>query len=471
MRCSVSRLFPAVLLATLILSACGSVPTPTPATPSTPAGTGTPMPSPTVTPSATATTTTPLQVDLAALSGVHIQVWDAFSGAASQAFVDQAAAFNTNNTWNIVVYPNDYGDYTTLLDAVNAGLQAGQTPDLVVALPEQVLAWDASKAVVDLNPYVGDPTWGLSAGDMADIPAAFWSQDTVGGRRLGVPAARSAHYLFYNATWAHELGFTAPPGTADDFRKQACAANASFRTDSNPQNDGYGGWVVDTTWQTTLSWMAAFGGSVLQDGAYSFRNDQNLAALQYLKKLYDDHCAWISTDPVPYDAFAGRAALFISGDLAEVPMVANAMARAKNTDEWTLIPFPGPQDSALVAYGPSVSVLASTPEKQLAGWLFARWLLSPENQVQWVHATGLLPVRSSALTALTDYRSSRPQWDAAVGALGLDEGAPELASWRSVRYLLDDGLSSIFRTNMAVGKIPAVLAQMDAMAAELGKTQ
>jgi multiple sugar transport system substrate-binding protein len=470
MRSPLQRLFPAVLLAVLTLSACGSLPTPPPVTASLPAGTGTPAPTPTASPSATATATIPLQIDPAALKGLHLQVWDAFSGPSSQAFVDLVAAFNTNNDWGIVVSPSGYGDYTSLFDAINAGLQAGQIPELVAALPEQILAWDASKAVVDLNPYVGDPAWGMQSGDIADIPSAFWAQDSVDGRRLGVPAQRSAHYLFYNATWAHELGFSAPPASADDFRQQACAANASFRTDSSPQNDGYGGWIVDPAWQTTFAWMAAFGGSALQDGAYSFRNDQNLAALQYLKKLYDEHCAWISTDPVPYDAFARRAALFISADLAEVPMVANAMVRAKNPDEWTLIPFPGPQDSALVAYGPSFSVLTSTPAKQLAGWLFARWLLSPENQARWVEATGLLPERSSALQALADYRSAQPQWEAAVGALGLARGTPELASWRSVRYLLEDGLGSIFRTDMAVDKIPAVLAQMDAMAEELGKT-
>ena len=47
---------------------------------------------------------------------------------------------------------------------MNAALDSGQTPDLVAALPEQTLTWDASGAVVDLNPYLNDPTWGLGRG-------------------------------------------------------------------------------------------------------------------------------------------------------------------------------------------------------------------------------------------------------------------------------------------------------------------
>ena len=172
------------------------------------------------------------------------------------------------------------------------------------------------------------------------------------------------------------LGFDNPPATADEFRQQACAANASFRKDKDPKNDGYGGWIVDTHWQTTYSWLLAFGGSVTDGNAYGFRTDPNLATLQFLKGLYDDHCAWLSTEPTPFDSFARRSALFVSGDLAELPLETESMSRLKNADEWTVIPFPGPQTSAVVAYGPSYTLLKSTPEKQLAAWLFARWLLS-----------------------------------------------------------------------------------------------
>jgi len=115
---------------------------------------------------------------------------------------------------------------------------------------------------VDLNLYLNDPTWGLGKDTIADIPPIFFAQDNVDGNQLGLPAQRSARFLFYNETWAHELGFDTPPTTADEFRQQACAANASYRNDSDPQNDGYGGWIVDTHWQTTYSWLLAFGGGV-----------------------------------------------------------------------------------------------------------------------------------------------------------------------------------------------------------------
>ncbi len=363
--------------------------------------------------------------------------------------------------------PTGYGDYTSLFDAMNTALDSGQAPDLVAALPEQTLAWEALGKVVDLQPYLGDPQWGLGTDAIADIPSIFWAQDNVNGKQLGVPAQRSARFIFYNQTWAHELGFANPPTTADEFRQQACAANASFLKDADPKNDGYGGWIVDTDWQTTYSWLLAFGGGVADGSAYGFRTDPNLAALQFIKGLFDGHCAWLSTEPTPFDSFARRSALFISGDLAELPAEMESMTRLKNSDEWTVLPFPGPQESGLVAYGPSYTVLKSTPEKQLAAWLFARWLLSPESQAQWVEATGLFPLRNSVLDMIGPYLLASPQWDAAVASLSQAQDVPQMASWRKVRYVLEDGMTVLFQENLPLDKLPALLVEMDSMAQEL----
>ncbi len=454
-----------LLAAGCILSGCLPASPSVPATPDLLPGTETAAPA--ITP--TSTQIPPIEVDASALQGIGIQAWHAFTGEAVNIFNSQVAQFNSSNQWGIVVTSTGYGDYPSLFDSVNAALDSGGAPDLVAALPEQTLNWNASGAVIDLTPYIHDRVWGLENGAVADFPPVFWEQDGTGGRQLGVPAERSARFIFYNKTWAHELGFDSPPGTAEDFRRQACAANASFRSDADPTNDGYGGWIVDTDWQTTYSWLLAFGGSVVDGATYSLRTDPNLAALQFLKGLYDDHCAWLTTDLTPFDSFARRSALFISGDLGEVPLVSEAMSRLGNQDEWTVIPFPGTAGSVLVAYGPSYSVLKSTPAKQLAAWLFARWMLMPPEQAQWVEAAGILPLRSSVLDQVGSYRLASPQWDAAVGELSLAQGVPHLASWRKVRYVLEDGAAAIYQANTPLDQIPSVLTEMDSMAKELNK--
>ena len=129
----------------------------------------------------------------------------------------------------------------------------------------------------------------------------------------------SARFLLYNASWAHDLGLNSAPVTADDFQAQACAAHATMLTDKIKSNDAMGGWLVDTQPVTALSWLTAFGGGVLEGNGYHFLTPNNLHSFLFLKQLYDNSCAWTTTDPsTVYDAFANRKALFSTANLEEL---------------------------------------------------------------------------------------------------------------------------------------------------------
>jgi len=405
-----------------------------------------------------------IPVHAEALKGIKVHIWHVYMGLAEEAFTSQLMAFNSTNEWGIAVYQTAYASYTELLEAVDASLAGGGSPDLVVLLPEQALSLQT--ALVDLNLYVHEPQWGMSETDLADIPSVFWMQDEVNGLRLGIPAQRTARLLAYNQTWASELGSNALPLTAEEFQQQACAANNSKRLDADPGNDGYGGWIIDVDPYTVLSWFSAFGGGVMEGDAYQFTNDENLAALAYLKNLYDTNCAYLSTEPNPYLSFANRSGLFATLNLGELGMMAEMLSLAGNRDDWTVLPFPG-EEPALVTFGPSYSLLKSTDAEQLAAWLFLRWLLSPENQAEWARTTGLFPLRISSIDLLADYRTNHPQWGAAVDLLPFAKGAPQRASWMQVRYVLGDGLSYLFRMNTPVENLENILAEMDVLAQEL----
>ena len=410
------------------------------------------------------TTETPrpsLGIDPAALRGREIVTWHAFVGETQTLFEEQVSLFNSVNEWGIIIQTEGFGDYLTLDEAMQAGAVEGKIPHLLITLPEQALAWQAEGLVVELAPYRDDPGFGLSDSDVADFPAVLWTS-------IGAPAQRSARYLYYNQTWAHEMGFTAPPQTPEEFRQQACAANAAFKSDPDPADDGVGGWVVDDNWQTVYSWTLAFGGKSVEEGSFTLNSEGNEDALVFLKSLYDENCAWLPATDTPYQAFAARKALFVSGDLAELAAARLAISAADSEDEWSLVPFPGTESPLAVGYGPSYTLLRSSPEEQLAAWLFTRWMLSAGNQARWVETTGLLPVRYSVMDMVTPYRNAHPQWEMAALSLDLLQAPPELAAWRKARYLLEDGVKTMFQVNLPVGEIPALLEQMQETALDLG---
>ena len=430
------------------------------------------MPSASGTPSATSTPNAggQLGIQKEALKGVKIQVWDPWFGVESSLFESQVKEFNQTNEWGIIVQSTSQINYGQLYDNTTAALPTVNRPQLVIALPEQALEWNANDYVVDLNPYVNDSVYGFNSTDAKDFPAVFLTQDTVGGKILGLPAERSARFILYNASWARQLGFDAAPRTADEFRQQACRAHQFMLTDTTRSNDAQGGWLVDTNSMTALSWLTAFGGGVLEENDYRFLTPKNIAALTFVKQLYDDNCAWSAqADTNLPDAFAAREALFMAAGLEELSAYARSMATANNSDEWTVLSFPGDVQNGLIIYGSSFVVLKSTPEQQLAAWLFVRWMLAPDRQAKWVDVTGLFPLRTSLLDSLGDYKNSHPQWAAAVAMIHEGQIQPQLASWRKVRVMLGDGFDSMFRTNMPAGRVAEILAIMESTARDLSK--
>ncbi len=454
-----------VVLLVLIVSACQSS---APENPSV-------SPPQNLAPNETTTPPTPpspvsrLNVEADALQGITVDVWHPWRGPEASLFEQQVQDFNRINPWGISVQAEGMQTYTELFERISPTIYGPDRPDVVISLPEHALIWDEDEAVLDLNPYVNDPLFGLSDTEISDFPTVFWAQDEVNGKRYGVPAQRTGRFILYNLTWAKELGFDDPPASADQFKQQACAGNKSKLSDEDPQNDGTGGWLVDTHPMTALSWLLSLGGSVIEEDGFRFLTPENIDAFRFVKGLSESGCAWKSTAEDPISKFADRSALFATASLEELPGVAREFAQAENSDEWTILPFPGHSNSVFVIYGSSYIQFKSDDEDQLAAWLFIRWMLQADNQAKWVQSTALFPLRASAMNYLSDYSASHPQWALATSLIPQGRLTPQLPEWKTVRVMLGDGFNQMFRVDVPTGQVPAILAQMDAIVTDLKK--
>ena len=460
------KLWIILFLLTSILSACASPPNSITQTPR-PNATGNASVTNTPTPAASQ-----LNIEEDALRGKQVQVWHPWFGAEASLFESQMAQFNTENEWGIIVSAESKGNYSELFFHTDEALKDSSNPQIVIAFPEHALVWQ--EHVVDLYPYVNDPFYGLSADEISDFPQVIWIQDEVDGKRYGVPAQRTARFILYNQSWARELGFDSPPSTSAEFERQACAANKALGADDNPDNNALGGWLIDTHAITPLSWMVAFNGGVQEEEGYRFLAPGNIDAFKYVKVLQQKSCAWVpSPELSAFDRFAARQALFATAGLEDLTDQSRAFTAAGNKDEWTVLTFPGVERDGLVVYGSSFVMFKSDDATQLASWLFMRWMLSPENQARWVQSTGLFPLRDSTMNLLSDYSADHSQWAEAVKLLSKGETTPQLASWRLVRIMLEDGFRDMFdiirHPDLTDGQVPLILRQMDQTAEELNQ--
>jgi ABC-type glycerol-3-phosphate transport system substrate-binding protein len=227
--------------------------------------------------------------------------------------------------------------------------------------------------------------------------------------------------------------------------------------------------LIDAHPITNLSWLLAFGGGAQEADGFRFLRPENIEATRFIKGLAESGCAWNTQNAEPLAKFVDRSAVFATASLEDLPDLARAFATAGSADQWTVLPFPGPASSVMVVYGSSYILFESEAADQLAAWLFVRWLLSPENQADWVNSAGFFPLQASTMGLLADYAAGHPGWAEAVKLLPQGSSTPKLADWRTVRVALGDGFNFMFRVDTPVGQVPSILAQLDAVVTDLNE--
>lgn len=376
-------------------------------------------------------------VDLA----VTIDFWHVYSdapGEALQALVDR---FNAENEYGITVAAFNQGNYGDVEDKVNAGIQSGDLPDVVMAYTNILSDWYSVDSIIDLNPYINDPEFGLTAEELADLyPHLKAAGSTPDGAWIAYPMTQSANVLVYNFTWAEELGFTSPPATAAELQEQVCAA-AAANAELGADFEGTGGLVYYPSATNWLHFLYAFGGDELNDDmtAYEFDTPEAIATSMYILDMKEQGCVW-QTESYPNPEQAQRKALITMSSTAGLPYYEAAFADEGNEDEWGFIAAAGPEGQLAVdAFQQMLGVVPSTYEEELASWLFIKWLTSPEIQAEWVRASGYYGTQISTEALLEDYTAENPVWATGVALAALGPSEPQtFPAWSSVRRTLND---------------------------------
>ncbi len=455
-----------LLALTPVLAACAPAATEAPAPEPTKAPPPTEVPEPTVPPVPAG----PLGVTAEELEGVEVEFWHVWSRGTGEAIEAMAADFSATNEYGITVTPINQTGYSEQFTAMNAAINTGDLPDVVVGYNNQYLAWDSAGDVIeDLNPYVNNPSFGFTTEESADFYPAIWASDSVGDEQLGIPAQRSGAYYFYNYTWAQELGFDNPPTTPAEFKEQACASAEANNADADPDKHGTGGVFFTASASTIAGWVWAFGGEVEIPGeGYSIDTPEMLEAITYWHELLSEGCSWTPEATYPNPEFAARLGLFFGSSIAGLPYQTGDFADAGNDDVWGPIAYPTVGGTPVVdIYGPSFAMVSSTPEEQLASWLFMKWFTEPENQAKWIEASAYYPTRASALDLLGDYMESNEKWTDSLAYIEYGKVEPRFESYQSVRYAIQDAIVQIAQEGFTADQIPGLLAELQAEVDEL----
>jgi len=468
-------LLSAVLLVIFLLSACQPVnktpPVETPAAPTLEPGLTPAVASAVPTVPSTPTATPVYRVPLDQLQGLQIVFDHPWTGATADVVDKLVDTFNQTNEWGIHIKVRRAGSSMALANRVERGPFDAEYPQVVVAPSEHLLSWlENGDHIRPLNDLIGDPYFGLTEQQRTEYPLVFWQQDQSNGNQAGIPVTRDAPVLYYNQTWATELGFAQPPVTWQEFFDQVCAAAFANAHDRTSTNDGTGGWLINTEGLVVYSWLKSFGlqnelgGNPLQ---FHFNQPATLDAFTALRGMMDQGCAWVSRTSASNEYFATRQALIYAGPLSDLMLQAKTNARLKNQDRWMILPFPETSQPVVVASGLSMGVLRSTEPAEVAGWLFVRWMSQPENAVQIFSNAGGFPVSQGAAELAQPQIQADPQWAIAESWLPFVQSAPPVSGWRIARFVLQDAFWQTLQANTRLEDLPTLIEQIDSTILEI----
>jgi ABC-type glycerol-3-phosphate transport system substrate-binding protein len=403
------------------------------------------------------------------LSGVTVVFWHAMSSGANLEGMDAVVAdFNANNEYGITVEAIAQGRQGDLETAVNGAITTGELPNLTMGFANGLVNWFNLGVIRGLNDFIGDANYGYDDGEYDAIFNAPLASGTLpDGTQIGIPMHQSAQVIFYNHSFAQDLGFAAPPSTSAEFKEQACAAAEFNNADDDPDNDGTGGYVYFPDASMVSPWIWAFGGEYISaDGtAYDLNNSAVNDVANFFKDLFDNGCT-LSTPSFPNPEFAARQALFATSSTAGLPFQAGAMADVENDDVWGAIPYVGPDGGKSVdAFGQMVGMIETNEEQDLAAWIFLEHLTSPDTQADWIGYTGYFP--STSLTDVGSRAADDARWAEALDLLAAyGHSEPNLAAHGAVRGEIRNSFFAILDAEDADG-IAAILDELNATAAEL----
>lgn len=379
-------------------------------------------------------------------SGSEVILWHSLSGSAADALAALVDEFNATNAWRVVVVPQYQGVYPTLRNRLDDALDSHASPDLAVLYPYHAAGYVHKGVATTLDSYVTSARYGLSDADRADIFPVFFNSDRnpqLGGQWMSFPMERSALVLYYNADWLKTLGYQGPPLTWPAFKEMCQRATVDIDGDGPPDTWGYA-MLPDASTFSAL--VFSRGGILVSEDARQARFDstEGTRAMNILREVFGFRQAytppghgWDRVD------FAGGKVLFTIAPSSELPAYKAAIDQG-GLFRWGVAPLPhNTPDPTTDFVGQSWTVFKTTPQRQLAAWLFIRWFTGSNQTRRFAQATTTLPLRNSAAQAIAKEQDLDPNIKIVLSLLPFGQSEPAVTGWEGVREVLAETMRAV----------------------------
>lgn len=371
------------------------------------------------------------------LKGTKITWWHQHTGAREEVVKKLIEKFNKENPFGIEVTAVSKGGYDQVFEAMTAGIQTKELPEVVVAYINQAAAYQKNDTLVDMESFFVDPVIGIQDAK-ENLYTAFFDADlnlAYANARLSFSTYRSIELLYYNVDALKALGYSAPPKTWAEFGEMAC----KYVEGDKATRDAY---QIRTDASFLAAGAFAAGGDVYDAniGMFTYSSEAASVLPNAIADLLKKGCIKKTADPKARSdqaAFATGAAIFYTGSSSGIPFIADAVSKAPTKFAFDVAAIPGTLDKPVVnVYGASNSLvkLGKSKEQILASWLFLRWFSEADPQAEWVAGTNYFPVRKDTkLDAIFAAENTGKAFKSAFDLLANSKAEPAVDVYQAVR--------------------------------------
>lgn len=447
MRRKVFTLIAMLLVAAFVLGACKTTPAPQPEQPEQPVQPEQPA-------EETEDPVEPTEPEAPASEWANVEpakeitFWHNHSGDREAILNKIVEDFNASNEYGITVKAEVAGRYAEIYTKMMTVLNTTDVPDIVVGYQNQVAMYQLADAIFDMNTIINDPKYGLSPEDQADYMEAFFAQDVYSlydNQRLGIAPNRSMEVMYTNLEWIKEMGYTGAPTTPEQFKEMACKAVTT------PFSKGTGdaestGMAMRMDASNMASWVFAFGGDIYnkETNQFIFDSPEAIEAMTFLQSLAKDGCVRIVdgyNDQVQFGA--GKSLFTVASSSGLGIYYPQAIAEGVGEMEWDVAPLPNKGTIKANIYGASVSIPKSTPERELAAWIFLKYYTSPDVQVYWAENTQYFPVRKSVADKMGEFFEEYPAYKTAWELIQYGTFEPAVPGYDPIREEMNKTMANM----------------------------
>ncbi len=319
---------------------------------------------------------------------------------------------------NIKVNLKLYTDYGMIYRDVITNIPTGTTPDLCISYPDHIATYLTGRNVVaPLDELFTDPYYGLGGSKLKfDAPSfdelvpQFISECKVNGRYYALPFMRSTEALYVNKTFVEKLGYTLPETVTWDFVWEVSEKAMEKDAEGNFAVSGKRvmiPFIYKSTDNMMIQMLRQLNAGYSDDngGIFLFNDTTRKLLLDIVPHAKTKSFSTFKISSYPGNYFNAGECIFAIDSTAGATWIGSHSPLKEISDdrlvEFETVVLPVPQFDTgaprMISQGPSMCIFnKNDPERVLATWLFAQFLLTDNVQIAYSGTEGYVPVTLKA---------------------------------------------------------------------------